>query len=135
MFYDFPLSIPANTPESSPAEQEINLTYGVITHVEVEFPPNCAGLARGRVLQHRHQLWPTNIDGWFRTDGDVIKWEDCYEMFEPPFDLVIQGYNEDDTFPHEPIFRFEILPVEKAEPWKVEPPLLTKIARFLGVRR
>jgi hypothetical protein len=133
MFYDFPLSIPANTPESSPEELEAKLTYGVITHVEVEFPLNTGGLARGRIFHEAHQVWPTNPDSWFRSDGRAIVWNERYELFEAPYTLVIQGYNEDDTFSHELIFRFEVLPPEAVTPPSETVPLLTRIARFLGV--
>jgi hypothetical protein len=133
MFYDFPLSIPANTPSSFPVEDEVKLTYGVITHVEVEFPPGCAGLAYGRILHEGHQVWPTDPASWFRSDGRAIVWNERYELLEVPYTMVIQGYNDDDTFPHELIFRFEVLPPEAVTPPSEAVPLLTRIARFLGV--
>ncbi|GAI20745.1 unnamed protein product, partial [marine sediment metagenome] len=38
MFYSFDLEIPAKTLESEPEELEVNLTWGVITKVEIRFP-------------------------------------------------------------------------------------------------
>lgn len=109
MFYSFGLLIPANTPEAAPAELEVNLTWGVITKVEVRFPPGNAGLARVRILEHRHQLWPTNRDEWFYGDDETITWDEYHELFEMPALFTLLGYNDDDTFPHTPIIRFEIL--------------------------
>jgi len=109
VFYSFDIPIPANTAEDNPEELVADLTYGVITHVELEFPPGCAGLAKVAILHRRHQIWPTNIDKWFYTDGRIIAWDDYFELLEPPFQLVILGYNDDDTFEHTPIIRFEEL--------------------------
>jgi len=110
LFFSFPLEIEKDTPESAPVESTVKLNFGVICYVEIEFPPRCVGLAKVRVLHRRHQLWPTNPGGWFYTDGKVIKWDEYYEMFELPFELVIQGYNTDDTYPHTPIVRVNVLP-------------------------
>lgn len=114
MFYSFDLEIPANTAEDEPVELTAGLTWGVLTHVELEFPPGCAGLAKVAILHRRHQIWPTNIDRWFYTDGRIISWDDFFELLEPPFDLVLLGYNDDDTYPHTPIVRFEVLPLVAA---------------------
>lgn len=109
MFYSFDLPIPANTPEKTPVELKLNLTWGVITEVEVRFPKNCAGLAGVKILEHQHQLWPTNLDNWFHGDDEAIIWDEYHELFELPARFALLGYNEDDTFPHTPIIRFEIL--------------------------
>jgi len=110
VFYSFELELPANTPGEEPAELTVDLTWGVITHVELEFPPGCAGLAKVKILHHRYQVWPSNIDKWFYTDGRIIVWDDYFELLEAPYNLVLLGYNDDDTFQHTPIVRFEVLP-------------------------
>jgi len=109
VFYSFDLTIPANTLESAPEELEVNLTWGVITRVEIRFPPRNVGLAKVKILEHRHQLWPTNLDGWFYGDDESIEWDEYHELFYMPALFTLLGYNEDDTFPHTPIIRFEIL--------------------------
>jgi len=110
VLYSLPLEIPANTLKAAPIEKEANLTWGVITRVEVEFPPRCAGLAKVKILHRRHQLWPTNLDEWFYTDGKVIAWDEYYELFEMPALFTFLGYNDDDTYPHTPIIRVNIMP-------------------------
>jgi len=109
VFYSFDLPIPANTLKAAPAELEVNLTWGVITEVEIRFPPWCCGLARVKILEHRHQLWPTNLDEWFYGNDEAITWDEYHELFEMPATFTLLGYNDDDTFPHTPIIRFEIL--------------------------
>ena len=109
MFYSFDLLIPANTLAAAPVELEVNLTWGVITEVEIRFPPRNVGLAKVKILERRHQLWPTNRDGWFYGNDETIKWDEYHELFEMPAIFTLLGYNDDDTFPHTPIIRFEIL--------------------------
>jgi len=109
VFYSFELPIPASTLKSAPVELEVKLTWGVITEVEIKFPPRCVGLAKVKILEHRHQIWPTNPGSWFYGDGDTISWDEGHEVFEMPALFTLVGYNDDDTFPHTPIIRFEIL--------------------------
>lgn len=131
MFYSYALTIPANTPERSPTEQEVKLTHGVITHVEVEFPPGCAGLVHAYIRKGVHQVWPTNPDGSFRSDGRAIVWADYEELFYEPYSLTIGGWNEDDTYDHEVLFRFEITPREVAERGVKEFSILRRIGRLI----
>ena len=109
MFYSFDLPIPKNTTARAPVELEVNLTWGVITEVEIRFPPRCGGLAKAKILEHRHQLWPTNLDEWFYGNDETIKWDEYHALFEMPALFTLLGYNDDDTFKHTPIIRFEIL--------------------------
>lgn len=133
MFYDYVLTIPASTPDTSPIESEACLTHGVITHIEVEFPPGCAGLAHAYIRYGLHQLFPTNPDGNFKTDGSVIRWNEYYELFYPPYSLIIGGWNEDDTYQHELLFRFEVTSREVAERGKMVETWIGRIRRLLGV--
>ncbi|GAH91123.1 unnamed protein product [marine sediment metagenome] len=110
MHYSFPLLIPANTLESAPVETTIALTWGVITHVTVRFPPRCVALAKVAILHHRHQVWPTNIDAWWYGNDEVVGGDEYYEVFEMPAYFTLIGYNDDDTYPHTPIIRINILP-------------------------
>jgi len=109
VFYSFDLAIPANRLESAPIELEVNLTWGVITEVEIRFPPRCAGMAKAKILERRHQLWPTNLDEWFYGNDETIKWDEYHELFEMPSIFTLLGYNDDDTYKHTLIIRFEIL--------------------------
>ncbi len=100
MFYEFHLTIPPNTPVSLLASLQCDLDFGLITHVEVEFPTGCAGLAGVRVRERAHQLYPTNDGSFFVSNGYVIAFADDHRFFSPPFSLFLEGYNDDDTYPH-----------------------------------
>ena len=109
MFYSFDLPIPKNTTARAPVELEVNLTWGVIVEVAIRFPPQNRGLSNVKILEHRHQLWPTNLNEWFYGNDETIKWDEYHELFEMPAIFTLLGYNKDDTYPHTPIIRFDIL--------------------------
>lgn len=133
MFYVHELTITANTTQDTPVEELITLTHGVITHVEVEFPPGCSGLVRAYINHALHQIWPTNPEGKFRTDGRPIVWSEYYELFTQPYQVTIGGWNTDDTYDHVVIFRFEVTPREVAERAKVQTGLLGAVKAMLKV--
>ena len=108
MFYSFDLTIPRLTTEADPATAVAEMNFGRIHRVEVQFPRGCYGLVHVRVLHALHPLWPSNPDGDLAGDGFVIVWDDEFDFVqEPPF-LTLQGWNDDDTYPHVITFRFGI---------------------------
>lgn len=108
MFYVLPLTIPANTLETDPVEEELGLTYGVIQRVEIEFPPGCAGLAHVKVQYHEFDLYPSNPGTWFSGDGFTIAFDDNFPVTEVPHAVKVVGYNEDDTFEHTVTVRINV---------------------------
>lgn len=131
MLYTHTLTVPANTAERSPLEETVKLTHGVITMVEVEFPPGCAGLVFAYILRSLHQVWPTNPDGQFRTDGRAIRWADYYEIFDEPLHLIVGAWSLDDSYAHDVIFRFELTPQAVAERGKVADKANSKVRQLL----
>ena len=134
MFYDYVLTVPKNTLESSPAEQEISLTHGVITHVEVEFLPGPAWLVQVYVKKGLHQVWPTNPDGKLKGDGRAIVWNEYEELFEEPYTLTLGGFSPGTHYDHEIIFRFEVMPREVAERRRIAETKLAKMREFFGIK-
>lgn len=110
MYYDFSFTIPANTPQASPHIEDIKLTRGVIHRVEIGFPRGCAGLAHLQIKRSVHQVWPTNPQGSFKTDGYTIAFNEFHKFFSEPYTLTLVGWNLDDTYPHTLEVRIGILP-------------------------
>lgn len=115
MFYNFPLTLTLGTAEASLEEEEAKLTHGVIHRLEIEFPAGCSGLAHLRILHLDHQLWPTNPGGNFASDNHVIIIDDYYQLYDGPYTLKLQGWNEDETYDHTVTVRIGILPQAVAE--------------------
>ena len=111
MIYVFPITLPANTPETAKLRTTLKLTRGKITRVMVEFPPGHAGLTHLAVRRGLFQLWPVNPEATFRSSNETIIWEEEYELSTPPYDLDAYAWNEDDTYQHTITVRIVIGPL------------------------
>jgi hypothetical protein len=116
MFYEFTLTIPANTPATAPVYDVVQLSPGTVSRVEIQFPRGCVGLVHVKVLRALHQVWPTNPDGNISSENANLSWSDDYDLSEPPYELTLVGYNLDDTFPHTITFRFQLTAAGAAAP-------------------
>jgi len=121
MFYEFDLAIPANTPASAPAELTVDLSPGTITMVEVQFPSNCVGLVHARILDGVHQVWPTSLDTDIAGEAQNVRWSEEYDLLELPYQLTLQGWNDDDTYQHTLTFRFALRAATAVAPAGITP--------------
>ena len=124
MIYSFAITTPANTPFSNMQRTELKLTAGIIHQIDIVFPTGCAGLAYIAINDGLHQLWPTNPEEFFHTDGETISFEEFYRLNRDPYILTAYTYNLDDTYPHTIIVRFGILKQSEIQgiwlPWSEE---------------
>jgi len=87
---------------------DLKVTAGVVTHLAIEFPAGCAGLAHLRILRGGYQVWPVDIGEWFTSDDHVIEIDTHYPMLDHPLQFRIEGYNEDETNYHVLTVRLEL---------------------------
>jgi len=117
MFYSFDLTIPANTPAGSPVSQVCVVSSGVVNRVMFVFPTGCATLAHVRVYRAGHQLWPSNLDGSFASDGEFLDFDEDYPVSDLPWEFTFVGWNDDDTYSHTVTLRLGIVaPAAPAAP-------------------
>ena len=114
MFYDFTITIPARTTTADPIRQVIDLTHGRIHRIVVDFPPGCAKLVHLVILEHDHQVWPTNIDESFSADGYAIEFDEDYPLHKAPYALVLKGWAPYTRHSHDITVRIGILPIREA---------------------
>jgi hypothetical protein len=108
MFFDFALTVPANTPASAPLEQLVTLVGGEITWWQIQFPRGCVGLVHVKVRDELHQVIPINSDGDVSGDDQRIDTFDSIVLNDDPFNLRLVGWNDDDSYPHTITFRFAV---------------------------
>lgn len=132
MDYVYDLTIPANTAQMAPVELELPAIEGVIHQFEVGFPKGCAGLVHAMVRRGVHQVWPSNPDSDYNWDNHVYETREHLRMLRRSAPLVLQGWNEDDTFPHTVTFRFGILPASILEAAPESVSWLKKLVKLWG---
>ncbi len=132
MFYDFAILVPAATAEADLIKYTLKLTYGIITHVYVEFPAGCRGYVYCTIDWEGHQLYPTNPDGAFNTEDYIIPIEDRFPLVIQPYQLYAKVWAPETTYDHTVTVRIEILEPDLLYPEAKLPASLEKVITFLG---
>ena len=127
MFYVFPLTIPASTPETAKLKMILGLTAGTVKRVMVEFPAGHVGLTHLHVNRGLAQVWPTNPDATFKSSNETIEWAEEYTLDTPPYQFEAYTWNDDDTYEHTITVRLEL------EPRAVVKSLVEEVKALLGL--
>jgi len=134
MFYEFAVTVPANTPASSPLRQTVTLVPGTLVGVSLQFPPGCVGLVHAQIWEANHQRWPSNPGGSISADGVVVAWQEDYPLVTEPYQFILLVWNQDDTFAHTVTFRLNLIEQRRLEERTGPLGLLRRMAEVLGVR-
>ena len=114
MIYAFVVTVPANTPESDPVMEELEMDKGVIRKLSIQIPPGHAGLCKFALFRGDSQVWPKNRDEKFAGDGVVLEFDDEYfPLLQPPYSLFFVGWNEDELNDHKVFIYFQLLTREQ----------------------
>ena len=113
MFYDYTLTIPPNTLITKPVTKIVTVSPGLVDRVMIIFPTGVAALAHIRILRGTHQVWPSNLDGDFASDGEFLDFSENYPLQDAPYEFILSGWNDDDSYTHKLIVRFNITPLER----------------------
>ena len=132
MIFSYSVTTPALTLKTAPVITRMKLTGGVIHKMDIAFPPGAQNLMHVTIHDAIHQVLPTNAEGDFASDNEVISFPVSFLLEDHPFEMQIFTWNDDDTYPHTCLVRLGILPKAVVSPW-----LLTwreRAAFTLGVR-
>jgi len=100
MLFQGTITIPKNTTQAAPTVVTFGIANGIITKIMVRPRPGHASLAHLIILYHEHQIAPSTENMDLHGDSHPIDWEEYYESYEPPYELKLKGWNEDDTYQH-----------------------------------
>jgi len=100
MLFEASITIPKNQTPASPTTEMLGIAHGIITKIMVRPRPGHAGLAHLIIKHHEHQIAPSTENMDFHGDTFPIDWEEYYESYQPPYELKLVGWNDDDTYPH-----------------------------------
>lgn len=114
MDYWAAITVPITATAQAPKRKEVLVCPGVVKQVWLFFPKGHVGTTKIRILRFEHQIWPTNLDGWYLGDGTTIEFPENYPLLVRPYVLNIEGYNTSTTYSHTVYVRFTILLEERA---------------------
>jgi hypothetical protein len=132
------LIIPANTPEHNAIESEIEVEGSIIKSISILIPPGHCALAHIALMYGNEQIFPSKRGQYIEGDDETIYSTLNWKLPESPCKVKIVGWNEDDTYQHLFIVRFEVAEsMEEAFPelmlMKVVKSIASALALELGV--
>lgn len=132
MFFAWDILVDAGKKEDDPKKQILKLTKGVITRVDIKFPPGCNGMVKVRLFRYESQLIPLSRDEWVTGDSESVPTEAFYELTEVPTQLKFIGCSPGTTNPHTVTLRVQVLPMAVAT-FAPLVKLMTKFLKLVGV--
>ncbi len=134
MLFQASITIPQNTTRNSPTETTLKIAHGIITKFMVRPRPGHAGLAHLVILHHEHQIAPSTENMDIHGDALPIDWEEYYESYQPPYELKLRAWNEDDTYPHTFDVYVAVLPRKAIVAFQIVDAIKTVIRAILPKR-
>lgn len=112
------LSIPANTPPTSPQKAVVELWEEVLEQVIILIPAGHMALTGLKVFYGDEQLIPKPHGAWLKGDNLTLSFKMMWRLPERPTRLRLEGYNNDDTYDHTFYLYFITAMKEEAEWWR-----------------
>ena len=100
MLFEASITITSGKTKADHQVEILKIAHGMITKIMVRPRPGHHALAHLVILHHEHQIAPSTENMDISGDKFPIDWEEYYESYQPPYELKIEGWNEDDTYPH-----------------------------------
>lgn len=100
MFFEYDITIPAQTTSSAPLSTDLELPWGTIDYIGIQIPLGVAGLTGLQLWRGLYQLAPVNAGGWIKGENIVVEWKEEFDFTQPPFFITALAYNDDDSYQH-----------------------------------
>ena len=100
MLFQVDITITAGKTKAEPQEEILKIANGIITKIMVRPRAGHHNLAHLVILHHEHQIAPSTEGMTLHGEFFPVDWEEYYESYQPPYELKIKGWNDDDTYPH-----------------------------------
>lgn len=116
MEYEWDLTVPANTPESSPVVAELRLAKGAIQEGWIYFPLGCVHMVKARVFYHDFQIAPIIRTEWLKGEGARVPFASNFEIDEKPYSLTVKACSPGTTYDHTLTIHISLLPAHLVRP-------------------
>jgi hypothetical protein len=100
VLFETSITIPITATQANPEVVILKIAHGIITKIMVRPRAGHQNLAHCVILHHEHQIAPSTENMDLHGEFFPIDWEEYYEVYQPPYELKIKGWNDDDTLPH-----------------------------------
>jgi hypothetical protein len=112
MQYQVNLSVPPLTSQATPIVAIQLLDVGTLDSIDVRFPSGCCSLVHFAASMKAGQLVPWNQDGSIASNNHVVHSSLDVPITQPPMELYVSGWSEDDTYTHTLLVLINWIPKE-----------------------
>jgi len=133
LYFEVPISRDANTPENPPVKDELELTVGILTRVEVFTRPGQAGTLRVRVMDELTQVAPSRAPQYIAGNGEAHVWTGRYALKKRQRQLQVWAWNTSTLYAHGCHIGLTVQEPEEADPFTAVRDLIAVFKRLLGV--
>ena len=112
MLYTRQITVDPLTPIEEPVSETIQLTKGSINLITVLFPPGCCCLVGIWIEYHTIQILPWERNQRLFGAGSTFSFEVNIPIDTEPFEIILYGYSEDDTYSHTVYINVNIKDIE-----------------------
>lgn len=132
MYYEKKITTANTYTQQIPLETTLKATAGVITWVEIEFPPKGAYSVGVSIWLGSHPIVPVNASDWVYSDGHTVEFREWIELKALLNDITIRTYNISESHSHDVVVRFTVLKDWQVTPWLSVNRLIKQVKILLG---
>lgn len=127
------MSKPAGTSEAAKSLDDLELTVGILTKVEVFTRPGHAGLLRLRVMDELTQVVPSRAPQYVSGNGETHTWTGRYPLKKTERQLQVWAWNLSTEYEHGCKVGLTVQAAEEADPLAAVRDLAAVLRRLIGV--
>lgn len=98
--YHYKICVPANTPDTSPYRESIEIRNDTILGILVVIPPGHVGATGIRIKYGPKQLMPVEPCTWITGDNVAVPSTGPLRLPESPIKLLVEAYNNSSSYDH-----------------------------------
>lgn len=133
MLFTWDIEVPANTLETAPVTETLQLSAGVITRIGIKFPAGCNGMVGVRLRHAESQILPIPRGEWVSGDDEEVESSEHIEFSREKEQLKIQAISPNTDYDHTISVRITMLPAYIALPYLFIIDLVRVLKRLLGI--
>lgn len=100
MLYSLQLTVEPLIPITTPSSETLKVTKGKVNKITVLFPPGCCTLVGVWFEYHTVQILPWARNKQLFGAGNMLEFSLSIPIDTEPYEVIVYGYSEDDTFDH-----------------------------------
>ncbi|RLG28647.1 hypothetical protein DRN98_09405 [Methanosarcinales archaeon] len=98
--YHYKICVPANTPDTSPYQEHIELRHDTILGILVVIPSGHVGATGIRIKYGPKQIMPVEPCTWITGDNVAVPSTGPLRLPESPIKLLVEAYNNSSNYDH-----------------------------------